>query len=100
MHPYPTINRLDRSYAWLDEHEPQCAEIVRDHDDLVEDFLGLNHYPHGAARVYSNERWALTGEAGVTTVSPAIRNAIYAATGIALRRLPIDREVLAGRKPA
>jgi len=40
------------------------------------------------------------GETGVTTAPPAIRNAIYAATGIALRRLPIDREVLAGRKQA
>jgi isoquinoline 1-oxidoreductase subunit beta len=40
------------------------------------------------------------GETGVTTAPPAIRNAIFAATGIALRRLPIDREVLAGRKKA
>ncbi len=40
------------------------------------------------------------GETGVTTSSPAIRNAIYAATGIPLRRLPVDREVLAGRKQA
>ncbi len=40
------------------------------------------------------------GETGVTTAPPAIRNAIYAATGIALRRLPIDRTVLAGRKEA
>ena len=32
--------------------------------------------------------------------APALGNAIYAATGIRLRRLPIDREVLAGRKPA
>jgi len=31
---------------------------------------------------------------------PAIRNAIYAATGIPLHRLPIDRDVLDGRKPA
>ena len=31
---------------------------------------------------------------------PALRNALYAATGIALRRLPIDRDVLAGRKAA
>jgi isoquinoline 1-oxidoreductase beta subunit len=40
------------------------------------------------------------GETGATTAPPAIRNAIYAATGIALRQLPIDREILAGRKPA
>ncbi|MGH6870808.1 MAG: molybdopterin cofactor-binding domain-containing protein [Rhizomicrobium sp.] len=38
------------------------------------------------------------GETGVTSAPPAIRNAIYAATGIALRRLPVDRDVLSGRK--
>jgi isoquinoline 1-oxidoreductase beta subunit len=40
------------------------------------------------------------GETGTTAAPPAVRNAIYAATGIPLRRLPIDREVLAGRKQA
>ena len=35
------------------------------------------------------------GETGATAGPPALRNAIYAATGIALRRLPIDRDVLA-----
>jgi isoquinoline 1-oxidoreductase beta subunit len=40
------------------------------------------------------------GETGATAAPPALRNAIYAATGIALRRLPIDRDVLAGRKSA
>ena len=40
------------------------------------------------------------GETGVTAGPPALRNAIYAATGIALRKLPIDRAVLAGRKMA
>jgi isoquinoline 1-oxidoreductase beta subunit len=40
------------------------------------------------------------GEAGTTAGPPALRNAIYAATGIALRRLPIDRDILAGRKQA
>jgi len=40
------------------------------------------------------------GETGTTAGPPALGNAIYAATGIRLRRLPIDREVLAGRKPA
>jgi isoquinoline 1-oxidoreductase subunit beta len=40
------------------------------------------------------------GETGTTAAPPALGNAIYAATGIRLRRLPIDREVLAGRKSA
>jgi isoquinoline 1-oxidoreductase beta subunit len=40
------------------------------------------------------------GETGTTAGPPALRNAIFAATGIPLRRLPIDREVLAGKKNA
>jgi isoquinoline 1-oxidoreductase beta subunit len=37
------------------------------------------------------------GETGTTASVPALRNAIYAATGVALRRMPIDRALLAGR---
>jgi isoquinoline 1-oxidoreductase beta subunit len=35
------------------------------------------------------------GETGTTAAPPALRNAIYAATGVALRRSPIDRKALA-----
>jgi isoquinoline 1-oxidoreductase subunit beta len=35
------------------------------------------------------------GETGVTAGPPALRNAIYAATGVTLRKLPIDRAALA-----
>jgi isoquinoline 1-oxidoreductase subunit beta len=38
------------------------------------------------------------GETGATAGPPALRNAIYAATGVALRRLPIDRSLIAGKK--
>jgi isoquinoline 1-oxidoreductase beta subunit len=38
------------------------------------------------------------GGIGETAGPPALRNAIYAATGVALRRLPIDRTLIAGRK--
>jgi isoquinoline 1-oxidoreductase beta subunit len=39
------------------------------------------------------------GETGVTAGPPALRNAIYAATGVALRRLPIDPALIStGRK--
>jgi isoquinoline 1-oxidoreductase subunit beta len=40
------------------------------------------------------------GETGTTAAPPAIGNAIFAATGVRLRRLPIDRDALAQRKPA
>jgi len=40
------------------------------------------------------------GETGATAGPPALRNAIYAATGVALRRLPIDRAALAVERKA
>jgi isoquinoline 1-oxidoreductase subunit beta len=40
------------------------------------------------------------GETGVNAGPPALRNAIYAATGVALRRLPIDRTLIAAGKKA
>jgi isoquinoline 1-oxidoreductase subunit beta len=38
------------------------------------------------------------GETGCTAGPPALRNAIYAATGVALRRLPIDCAAIAANK--
>ena len=38
------------------------------------------------------------GETGATAGPPALRNAIYAATGVPLRRLPIDRGAIAIKK--
>ena len=40
------------------------------------------------------------GETGVNGGPPALRNAIYAATGVALRRMPIDRSLIAAGKKA
>jgi isoquinoline 1-oxidoreductase subunit beta len=45
--------------------------------------------------IKSNEDPGGIGETGTTAGPPALRNAIYAATGVALRRLPIDRKALA-----
>jgi isoquinoline 1-oxidoreductase subunit beta len=45
--------------------------------------------------IKSGEHPGGIGETGVTAGPPALRNAIYAATGVALRRLPIDRAALA-----
>jgi isoquinoline 1-oxidoreductase beta subunit len=48
--------------------------------------------------IKSGENPGGIGETGATAGPPALRNAIYAATGIALRRLPIDRAALAVKK--
>jgi isoquinoline 1-oxidoreductase beta subunit len=48
--------------------------------------------------VKSSEPPGGIGEAGTNAGPPALRNAIYAATGVALRRLPIDRSLIAAGK--
>ncbi len=63
--------------------------------------LRIDQVPNIEVRVVkSGEAPGGIGETGTTAGPPALGNALYAATGIRLRRLPIDREVLAGRKPA
>jgi flavin-dependent dehydrogenase len=67
LHPFHRINRFERAVAWLREFEPQCAAVVEAHASDLEDFLALQHVAHGCARVFSSDRWALVGEAGVFT---------------------------------
>jgi flavin-dependent dehydrogenase len=67
LHPFHRINRFERALDWLREFEPQAAGVVEAHRDALEDFLALQHFAHGCARVFSPDRWALTGEAGVFT---------------------------------
>ncbi len=63
--------------------------------------LRINEVPNIEVHlVKSGEAPGGIGETGATAGPPALGNALYAATGIRLRRLPIDREVLAGRKQA
>jgi flavin-dependent dehydrogenase len=67
MHPFRRINRFERAMDWLREYEPQCAEVMDAYTGELEDFLALQHYAHACARVFSPDRWALVGEAGVFT---------------------------------
>lgn len=67
LHPYARINRFDRAMEWLHEFEPQCAAVMEQHRDDLEDFLALKHFAHSCERVFSPGRWALVGEAGVFT---------------------------------
>jgi len=67
LHPFGRLNRFDRALDWLREFEPQCAEVVASHAPDLEDFLALRGFAYGCERVYSRDRWALVGEAGLFT---------------------------------
>src|SRR5579859_4258413 len=65
MHPFEEMNRFERALAWLHVHEPQCAQVVEEHRDQIQDFRVMKDYSYSCQQVYSNERWCLTGESAV-----------------------------------
>lgn len=61
--------------------------------------LRMNQVPRiDVHLIRSGEAPGGIGETGTTAAPPALRNAIFAATGVALARLPIDRKLLAAKK--
>ncbi len=65
MHPLETMNTFDKAMAWLHQHQPRVAEYLEQSGHALQDFLFLRHFSHGCKQVYSGDRWALTGEAGL-----------------------------------
>ena len=65
IHPYERIETLDAALDWLREHERQLFDAVDSRRDQIEDFLRVKDFAFGCERVYSPDRWCLTGEAGV-----------------------------------
>lgn len=65
-HPFDEINRFERALNWLHEHEPQCAQVIEQHRDQIQDFRVMRDYSYSCQQLYSGERWCLTGEAGIS----------------------------------
>lgn len=65
FHPLNTYNSIDKAVEWLQKYEPQCARNISSYLDRLQDFRFLQNFSHGCRQVFSDERWFLTGEAGV-----------------------------------
>ena len=63
IHPLREINSFEKAIAWLETHEPQCADSIRPHVDKMQDFLAVRKISRGAKQVFSADRWGLVGEA-------------------------------------
>ncbi len=64
MHPIESMNSFAKAQAWLGEHQPAVARELATRQDLLLDFAWLRDYSYGSSRMFSADRWALTGEAG------------------------------------
>lgn len=65
IHPFEEMNRFDRVLDWLQIHEPQCAQVIAEHQSEIQDFRIMKDYSYSCEQVYSSERWCLTGESAV-----------------------------------
>ncbi len=65
IHPLSEINSFEKSMTWLERHEPECAASLEPHREKMQDFLAIKNMARGSRQVFSADRWALTGEAGV-----------------------------------
>lgn len=65
LHPLETMNTHAKAMAWLHRHQPRVAQALESGGHELQDFAFLRHFSHGAKQVFSGDRWALTGEAGV-----------------------------------
>ena len=64
-HPLETMNTHEKAMDWLRRHQPQVAASLGRGAHPPQDFKFLRHFSHGAKQVFSANRWALTGDAGV-----------------------------------
>ncbi|KPN17289.1 halogenase [Xanthomonas sp. Mitacek01] len=65
MHPLDTMNTHAKAMDWLRTHQPQVAASLDGTEHTLQDFLFLRHFSYGVKQVFSRNRWALTGEAGL-----------------------------------
>ena len=65
MHPLETMNTHEKAMAWLRIHQPRMADVLDQPQHTLQDFLFLRHFSHGCKQVFSGDRWAMSGEAGV-----------------------------------
>jgi flavin-dependent dehydrogenase len=63
IHSLRDINTFDKAMAWLQEHEPECADSLEPHLDKMQDFLAIRKMSRGTKQVFSTDRWGLVGEA-------------------------------------
>ena len=65
LHPLETINTFDKAMTWFAEHQPRLYRELDGRREHLQDFAFLRHFSHGCKQVFSRDRWALTGDAGL-----------------------------------
>jgi len=65
VHPIESFNTYERALEWLRVHQPIVARELDGLATAPMDFAFLRNVSYGCKQVFSADRWAVTGEAGV-----------------------------------
>lgn len=65
LHPLETMNSFDKAMDWLGQHQPRVFDELDGKRDQLLDFAFFRRFSYGCKQVFSGQRWALTGEAGL-----------------------------------
>jgi flavin-dependent dehydrogenase len=63
LHDYTRFNTLEKALSWIREKSPFVATGIENLE--IMDFLGLRNYSYSSKQVFSDNRWACTGEAAL-----------------------------------
>jgi len=64
-HPLEGMKTFELVMQWFHQHQPRLAHALEPMRDQLQDFAFFRHFSYGCKQVFSDRRWALTGEAGV-----------------------------------
>ncbi len=63
-HALDKMNTFDRAMDWLKEFQPRLFDALDGLRDKLQDFAFFRRLSYDCEQVFSNQRWALAGEAG------------------------------------
>lgn len=65
IHPLDRMNSFEKAMDWLAEYQPLLFDALDTRRELLQDFAFFKRFSYGCKQVFSADRWALTGEAGL-----------------------------------
>lgn len=65
VHPLDQMDTFEKAMVWLEKHQPLLFDDLDAKRGLLQDFAYFKRFSYGCKQVFSADRWALTGEAGL-----------------------------------
>jgi len=65
FHALDAIDTFDKAMTWLEKFQPRLFDELDNKRHLLQDFAFFRQFSYGCKQVFSGQRWALTGDAGL-----------------------------------